>query len=231
MLESGSAVPTRHRGEHVAHRLIFVCEANICRSPLMAQVLRASAEEQLWDITSAGIRVGPGDRPMCEAAVEVARAVGAGAGADDHRSSAVDADRIRTADLILTASRAERSFISQLVPQARSKAFTLREALHLGAAVFGEENASALLDDERAADGLAAYAAALHGRRGFVAPPKTRRTLLGRRRSNPFDIPDAHHDAARAHRAMLERTALEASALYRQVSAFLVPPTPDLLSR
>lgn len=208
----------------MAHRLIVVCEANICRSPLMAQVLRASDEARLWEIGSAGVRVGPGDRPMCQTAAEVARAAGVGSDVDEHRSSAIDAGRIRAADLILTASRAERSFISQLVPQARSKTFTVREALLLGAEAFGPEEAPA-------ADGLAAYATALHSRRGFVAPPKTGRTLLGRRRTNPFDIPDAHHDSPRAHRAMLERTAVDVRALHRQLSAFLVPPAPDLMSR
>ena len=223
-----------HRGEHVTHRLIFVCEANICRSPLMEQVLRSRVDAELWEISSAGTRVGPGDRPMCTMSVEIAAAAGADETAlDTHRSTSIDADTLLAADLILTASRAERSTVAQLVPEARSKTFTLLEAIHLGAAAFRQDELELLADFVRddAVDGLEIYAAALHHRRGFVAPPSVGRTLWGKRRRNAFDIPDAHHEGDREHRAMLERTAGDIVELQRQVELFLDSPAAALDAR
>lgn len=219
-------MPAPHRGEHVTHRLIFVCEANICRSPLMEQALRARVDAELWEITSAGTRVGPGDLPMCEVSAEIAAASGADIAAAAHRSTAIDLDELQAADLVLTASRAERSVVAQLAPDARARTFTLREAVHLGADPLHPDELAAVAAFSAAspADDLATYAAALHRRRGFVTPPSTGRVLFGKRRPHPFDIPDAHHGSAKEHRAMLERTALDIAELERQVGAFLVPP-------
>lgn len=216
-------MPAPHRGEHVTHRLIFACEANICRSPLMEQVLRSRVEADLWEITSAGTRVGPGGRPMCTVSTEVALSVQPGEDAIEHRSAPIDADALRAAQLVLTASRAERSVIAQLVPETRSKTFTLREAIHLGSEPLRSEELAAIADlvGGSPADGLDAYAAALHRRRGFVLPPAAGRTLWGKRRPNAFDIPDAHHGRPREHRSMLERTALDVAELHRQLDAFL----------
>ncbi len=224
-------MPVPHRGEHVTHRLIFVCEANICRSPLMEQALRARVGAESWEISSAGTRVGPGDLPMCEVSAEIAAASGADTAA--HRSTAIDVGDLQAADLVLTASRAERSVVAQLVPEARSRTFTLREAVHLGADPLDPDDLAvvAAFSAASAADDLAAYASALHHRRGFVQPPSSGRTLFGKRRPHPFDIPDAHHGSAREHRAMLERTALDIAELARQLDAFLVPPATGRAAR
>lgn len=213
----------------MTHRLIFACEANICRSPLMEQVLRSRVEADLWEITSVGTRVGPGDRPMCTVSADVARAVGPGDSTVEHRSTAVDVEALHAAELVLTASRAERSAIAQLLPEARSKTFTLREAIHLGAAPLRSEELTAIADliDDAPTEGLGAYAAALHRRRGFVAPPTAGRTLWGKRRPNALDIPDAHHGGSREHRSMLEGTARDVVELHRQLDAFLTAPVTD----
>lgn len=218
----------------MTHRLIFVCEANICRSPLMEQVLRSRVDADLWEISSAGTRVGPGDRAICALSADVAAAAGADEeSTGEHRSTGIDADTLLAADLVLTASRAERSAVAQLVPEARSKTFTLREAIHLGADPLDRDELDVLTGfvGSASADGLEVYAAALHHRRGFVAPPSAGRTLWGKRRPNALDIPDAHHGSDREHRAMLERTALDVAELQRQVDLFLDSPAADRTRR
>lgn len=211
----------------MTHRLIFVCEANICRSPLMELVLRAQGDAAGWQISSAGTRVGTAGNRMCVTSAEIAEASGDAETpilAAGHRSEAIDAEALRTADLILTASRAERSAVAAAAPEARSRAFTLREAIHLGAEPVDAREFEIIAEfdaDAASTTGLARYAEALHARRGFTAPPKTNRTLFGRRRRNPFDIADAHHDSAREHRAMLTSTSAEVGQFLRQAAAFL----------
>lgn len=211
----------------MTHRLIVVCEANICRSPLMELVLRAQGDAAQWQISSAGTRVGSAGTRMCVTSAEIAEASGDAETpilAAGHRSEAIDTDALRSADLILTASRAERSAVAAAAPEARSRAFTLREAIHLGAEPVAASEFEIIAEfdaDAAAATGLARYAEALHARRGFTAPPKTSRSLFGRRRRNPFDIADAHHDSAREHRAMLTATSSEIRLFLRQATAFL----------
>jgi len=211
----------------VTHSLIFICEANICRSPLMELVLRAQSEAADWTISSAGTRVGAAGHRMCATSAEIAEFAGDAETpvlAAGHRSEGVDADALREVDLIITASRAERSAVAALVPDVRSRAFTLREAAHLGIEPVEVREFDAIAEfdaDAAATTGLARYAEALHARRGFVAPPKAGRSLLGRRRRNPFDIADAHHDSTREHRAMLTATSTEVVTFLRQATTFL----------
>lgn len=217
----------------MTHRLIFVCEANICRSPLMELVLRAQEDASEWQISSAGTRVGPAGSRMCATSAEIATTAGDAETevlAAGHRSEGIDADDLRAADLVLTASRAERGAVAALVPEARSRAFTLREAIHLGAEpveVREFETIAQFDADAASTTGLARYAEALHARRGFTAPPKAGRTLFGKRRRNPYDIADAHHDSPREHRAMLTAVATDVQQFRQQAAAFLDSAAAD----
>lgn len=206
------------------HGLIFVCEANICRSPLMAHALMSVADADGWHITSAGTRVVQSGSRMCAVSAEVAadlRGRDAAELASEHGSASIAPDALRAADMILTASRAERAAVAAAVPERRTRVFTLREAVHLGDRPVQPDELEETLVAGGLPHGLALYAEALHGRRGFVAPPAAGRSLLGRRRPDPYDIADAHHDSARAHRATLMRTVDEVARFHRQATAFL----------
>ena len=209
----------------MTHRLIFVCEANVCRSPLMEIVLRAQTGAGDWQISSAGTRVGPGGLEICRVSASIAAEETYAANAEKpHRSLAVDADDLRSADLILTASRAERSVVATLAPEVRSRAFTLREAIHLGIEPVRQPELElvaqfdSLADDERE---LRVYAEALHTRRGFVALPTSRRSLFGKPGRNPYDIADAHHRSDREHHAMLRDTVGDVKTFHAQITEFL----------
>lgn len=207
-------------------RLIFVCEANVCRSPLMEIVMRAQPGMSDWRISSAGTRVGPGGLEICQVSASIADAESGNTAKQKraHRSEALDADTLRSADLILTASRAERSAVAALVPEVRSRMFTLREAVHLGAEPVPERELELLAQFRSDAEdlrGVRRYAQALHARRGFVTLPAVRRTLFGARRRNPYDIADAHHGSDREHEAMLRATVQDVKHFHGQLDRFL----------
>lgn len=212
----------------MTYRLIFVCEANVCRSPLMEIVMRAQPGMSDWRISSAGTRVGPGGLEICQVSASIADAESGNTTKQKraHRSQALDADALRSADLILTASRAERSAVAALVPEVRSRMFTLREAVHLGAEPVQERELELELLAQLGSDaddlrGVRRYARALHARRGFVTLPAVRRTLFGARRRNPYDIADAHHGSDREHEAMLRATVQDVKHVHGQLDRFL----------
>lgn len=210
----------------MTHRLVFVCEANVCRSPLMELVLRAHTDDAHWHVSSAGAHAAPRGSRMCALSATAAAVAGDAATpdlVDAHRATPLTAERVRAADLVLTATRVERAAVATMVPDARARAFTLREAVHLGAEPMDLAAPVRHAPDDEA-DGLARYAAALHARRGLAAAPHRGRGLLGRRRPHPFDTPDAHHGSVRGHRAMLAATADDVQRFLRQASDFLASP-------
>lgn len=176
------------------NNLMFVCEMNVCRSPLMAESFHDALPERLrpqWSISSSGVAAHEG-APMCELAAQLATTR-----SWLHKASKVSMASLEAADLILVASLRERRALAQMEPGLRDRTFTLREALLL--------NDAPLLGDEPARGGtLREYASALAARRGMVPVPATRRSLpiIGAG-TNPLDVPDVHTMSSRRHRAGL----------------------------
>ncbi|MFB4354661.1 hypothetical protein RAC69_16010 [Microbacterium sp. LS_15] len=180
--------------------VLFVCAQNVCRSPLMAaafqEALRAESELGLgpseWEVESVGTVASDGHR-ACRIAAELEPAAAA------HRSVRLEADDLDVADIVIVASLEERAVVARLRPQARSRTFTLREAL-----LLGEQRVEAA--------SIAGYAAALDSRRGTLDLPR-RSSLPWRRASDPLDVVDVHQLSPRAHRRGLERAASDARLL------------------
>ncbi|MCW2770998.1 MAG: low molecular weight phosphatase family protein [Aeromicrobium sp.] len=104
--------------------ILTVCTANICRSPLMEFLLRAQLDATRFEVASAGVR-GWDRQPMdTMARMELLRL---GHSADSFRSHAIDSYLVDSADLILTATRAHRSDVLAVNPQALRRTFTLIE--------------------------------------------------------------------------------------------------------
>ena len=99
--------------------VLFVCTANICRSPFMEQTARALAGEARITFASTGTH-GLVSQPM-----NPAMAATLEASDPEFRSQAMSRDLVDWADLILTAESSHRSFVMEEHPHALRKVFTL----------------------------------------------------------------------------------------------------------
>lgn len=124
-------------------RVLMVCTANHCRSPLAEFLLR----DQLagidlpgtpWSISSAGTDALVG-RPMHEYSQQVLSESGITPAHFVGRQ--ITEDIARSHDLILTASREHRAAVVSLVPAVMGRVFTLKQFARLAAAVPSREGA------------------------------------------------------------------------------------------
>jgi len=119
--------------------LLFVCDGNICRSPLaLAFFRRHQAGDpglESWEAGSAGLVAAPGDRPIPP--TEVA-AQAAGISLHAHRAAPLSALR-READLVLIMEERQRQEVSRLSGQAPGRVLMLGE--------FARENGSSAIAD------------------------------------------------------------------------------------
>lgn len=107
-------------------RVLFVCTANICRSPLAAGIFDALAEEQGLEAaaSSAGVAALVGE----PAAPHAHRATGElGIDLDGHRARQVDAALLEGADLVLTMTPAHRDLLRREFGERAGKVYTLPE--------------------------------------------------------------------------------------------------------
>lgn len=105
-------------------RILAVCTANICRSPMVEILLRQRLDPEVFDIASAGVQ-GRREAPVDSMVVlELERL---GARADGFASRALEDQMVEEADLILTATRDHRSEVLSRHPSALRRTFTLRE--------------------------------------------------------------------------------------------------------
>ncbi|WP_205843908.1 hypothetical protein [Nakamurella deserti] len=131
-----------------AFRVLVVCTANQCRSPMAEYLLRdalraagipADATADLadgrpaagWSVGSAGTRT-RGGRPMDPAASTVLAERGIDGSGFVGR--ALTPQLIRDADLVLAATREHRGAIASLLPAALSRLFTIQQFGYLAAA-------------------------------------------------------------------------------------------------
>ena len=118
-------------------RVLFVCTANQCRSPIAERLLRARLAEAAPGagagpddvvVASAGLAAAPG-RPMVADSAAALRELGG----DDtgFASQAVSADVLDDADLVLTMTAAHREELLGRFPRLLRRTFTLAEAAGL----------------------------------------------------------------------------------------------------
>ena len=118
-------------------RVLFVCTANHCRSPIAEQLLRYTVSQKFaspdaWTVESAGTDI-PGRWPLHEyASAVLAERIPAVA---DHVSTSMDTTIVRGADLVLTATRRHRSVVASTVPAAIGRSFTILQFARLCAEV------------------------------------------------------------------------------------------------
>jgi protein-tyrosine-phosphatase len=106
------------------YRILFVCTANICRSPAAEHLARARYGEQVAVFRSAGFLTQAEACPshMVRALADV------GVDASAHRSYRVDEASLRAADLVLTMEGEHVQRATLLCRAAYPRIFPLKEA-------------------------------------------------------------------------------------------------------
>ncbi|MGC4887922.1 low molecular weight phosphatase family protein [Micromonospora sp. DT227] len=111
--------------------VLFVCHANMCRSPMAEFIARRLLAGLPVTVASAGTDAidGAGMHPY---AVEVA--AGDGADVTAFRTRRLRPEHLTSAALVLTATRRQRSACAALAPAALGRMFTLHQFARLAAA-------------------------------------------------------------------------------------------------
>lgn len=186
-------------------KVLFVCKANICRSPVMSFVFSTSAGLSTpVEVSSAGTRAVEGS-PICDVSRRaIASRRGGRAFAEQHRASIIDPQVIRSQDLILVASREERAAVAIMCPDVRPRVFTVREALALAEAPLTVSDRRSLSQADPGAL-WAACAALLDGRRGTVDLAPVPGRFPWSMSKDLLDVPDAHQSVRYRHVATVDR--------------------------
>ena len=200
-------------------RVLAVCTANICRSPAIELLLRSglAGEGVTLDavaVSSAGVDARDGATRCARS-----RSLLAAYGVDDVElwtsgARRLTAEDVRSADLILTASRTHRAAVARLLPAAQTRTFTLRQAARsAGEIAAGPLPAVVLLppaDDVRAR--LRWFVAELDAARGPVVDPLD------------DDVPDPHEVGDAAHEGATTLMAAAVTDLAAGVRLILTAP-------
>lgn len=127
---------------HDSFRVLTVCTANQCRSPLAEHLLRAEFDERGlgWKVASAGTSAEPGI-PVYPPVLDYL--AGRGIDASGHRSRPITEELVASADLILTAGTEHRSIVASRFPEAVGRVYTLKQFARL--AHWVDQNAAVWL--------------------------------------------------------------------------------------
>lgn len=189
--------------------LLVVCTANVCRSPLAAYVLgrrlTGGIAGQDFAVVSAGTRARAG-LAICPRVALGLSATDEGARySEQHASQPLTEQLIAASDLILVPDAENRTRVSLLLPLARRRTFTMREA-------------DAILTrlEPDGVPPLPELVALMHGQRAEVAVSDApRRRLVSRlkRDDSGIDIPDGHNLGSSQHRRTLEEVQARAESV------------------
>lgn len=105
-------------------RIVTVCTANVCRSPLAEALLADRLAPARFDVSSAGTRASEGVQadPQTIAALRAR-----GLTPVDHRAQQLTPSLLASAGLVLTATRDHRREVLEVDPAALRRTFTLME--------------------------------------------------------------------------------------------------------
>ncbi|BCJ56663.1 low molecular weight phosphatase family protein [Micromonospora endophytica] len=116
----------------MVNRVLFVCHANLCRSPMAEFTARRLLAGRPVTVASAGTDAMAG-LAMHPYAAKIT--VETGEDPTGFRSRRLAPEHLTDAVLVLTATRRQRSFCTALAPAALHRTFTLRQFGRLAATV------------------------------------------------------------------------------------------------
>jgi protein-tyrosine phosphatase len=100
------------------HRLIAICQGNICRSPMAEVLFRRNLTG--WRVVSAGLEAMVGSGAAPEAILALGEL---GSDLQAHHAQSLDEELLRTADLALTMTNAQKAEVERRHPWARGRVF------------------------------------------------------------------------------------------------------------
>jgi protein-tyrosine phosphatase len=156
----------------VTFQILYVCVANICRSPMAERLTRLEIANRLGEaapfaVSSAGTRGHVGE-PMHHHCAAVLRSVGAEP--DGFVARRLSPDLLGGADVVLTATAAERDKAVALLPAALRTTFTLLEFARLLTGVPAAAPGEQAEDPVERARALVARARSMRGRVQYLDP-------------------------------------------------------------
>lgn len=227
--------------EDDSFRVLFVCRANVCRSPSAEVAFRRALDEARLPaavaVSSAGTDAVPGT-PWC-AAIPGDRSARA--------ARLVVQEELAVADLILAADRVVAAGVLRRIPAVRPRLFTMVEGAHLASLVVSAGDVEQVPSDPHlggkvtsggkdASDNgtkarLVDHVVAMDGLRGMLPAADTAHRRFRRRRESngagDFDLIDAHGLSRRAHRRTLRRVQDVIGELVDAWAAALANPDCD----
>lgn len=183
--------------------ILVVCLGNVCRSPLAERLLRLRFRELLRDasdavdVRSSGVRALVGDPMHAQSAAELLRLGGDPAG---HAARQLTPALAVGADLVLTATRDQRSRVLEEAPRALKRAFTIREL----AAIVTSEG----FDDRSLGSPVELVARAASWR--------------GSTHVEEYDVADPIQQSDEVHRRVADVLDVDCSAIAKAISAALL---------
>lgn len=111
----------------MATTILAICTGNICRSPVLARLLAARTDGTV-QIESAGVRARVGE-PIALKMASLLQSRGLDSGQFSARQ--LTPEMIRSATVIITMSRSQRSAVVRAVPEAVRRTYTLLELAHV----------------------------------------------------------------------------------------------------
>jgi protein-tyrosine phosphatase len=129
-------------------RVLFVCTANIARSPYAEHRARQLVDGAGLTVASAGVPGVPGRKMDADMAAQLRAR---GGNADGHVSRALTRDLLEEAELVLTFEFAHRMRILQAWPEHAAKVFGIRQLGDAVGRLVSPEQGLELLDQAYAA--------------------------------------------------------------------------------
>lgn len=191
-------------------QILFVCAANICRSPFMefltATALRSTDVGREWGFVSAGTTARDGSEICKRGAMALSRAPGGPDFAETHRSRTLTSEIIEGAALILVASAQERSAVARISLEARARTFTFVEAALLAQHAADWIGDPTTVATHAAPLSVASLAQNMHRSRGTaLGNSRPHHGWFGRGKSSraaAMDVGDAHMGEGSRHSAV-----------------------------
>lgn len=190
-------------------QIAVVCDANVCRSPVVAFILGQSTQ---LHVASSGLNAREGST-MCDLAAE--RISGRPSGLEYERAfraQSIEWAEVEHADLVLTATGELRAQLLANRPRLLRVTFTVLEAI----ALMAEPLDAAELEQAQ----RYGIAAVLFIRRGMIARPGVPNQRR-KGRHDGFDIPDGHQLRRKSHhQATVDEAVRAAGQLQKRLLAW-----------